>query len=201
MGASCPIGSFRDLTIRQRRLPWIRRWKIDFSSFHFFSRLFQGAQLLKRREFSLELKRRDRAWVLTEMLEFIVLPFLFPSKLKIWSFHFVTSCAGTAKKCTKKCDSRAELLFGSLNVLLIWRSSCRRLRKVPFSNDDADGNENVKTAIPVRFTKQNNKFARASRFLAHFFVVTARLWRKMPNFKFYGGSKQATTKFSFSFSF
>ena len=79
----------KDLTIWQRRHPRKRRWKIDFASFHFFSRLFQGAQLLKRREFSLELKRRDHAWVLTEMVEFIVLPFPFPSKLKIWSFHVV----------------------------------------------------------------------------------------------------------------
>ena len=54
-----------------------------------FSRLLQGAQLLKRREFGLELKRRDRAQVLTELVEFIGLPFPFPSKLKIWSFHVV----------------------------------------------------------------------------------------------------------------
>ena len=52
--------------------------------FTFFSRLFQGAQLLKRREFSLELKRRDRARIL---VEFIALPFPFPSRLKIRSFH------------------------------------------------------------------------------------------------------------------
>ena len=78
-----------DLTIRQRRRPWKRRRKIDFASFHFFSRLFQGAQLLKRREFSLKLKRRDRARILTEMVEFIALPFPSPSRLKIWSFHVV----------------------------------------------------------------------------------------------------------------
>ena len=54
-----------------------------------FLRLFQGAQLLKRRESGLELKKRDRARVLTETLEFIALPSPFPSKLKIWSFHVV----------------------------------------------------------------------------------------------------------------
>ena len=37
----------------------------------------------------MELKRRDRAQVLTEMIEFIVLPFPLSSKLKIWSFHVV----------------------------------------------------------------------------------------------------------------
>ena len=45
----------RDLTIRQRRRPWKVRWKIDFASFHFFSELFQGAQLLKRRKYGSEL--------------------------------------------------------------------------------------------------------------------------------------------------
>ena len=42
--------------------------------------------LLKRRGFWLELERGERA---TEMVEFIALPFPFPSKLKIWSFHVV----------------------------------------------------------------------------------------------------------------
>ena len=77
----------RDLTIRQRWPRWKRRWEIGFAFFRFFSRLFQWTQLLKRKEFWLELKRRDRAWVLTEMVEFIALQFPFPSKLKIGSFH------------------------------------------------------------------------------------------------------------------
>ena len=59
--------------------------KKDFASFHLFSRLFQAAQLLKRRDFGLELKRGDCARVLTEMVEFIVLLFPFPRKLNIWS--------------------------------------------------------------------------------------------------------------------
>ena len=45
-----------------------------------------------------------------------------------------------------------------------------------FSNDDGDGNENVKKSN--RFIEQNNKFARASRFFVHFFAVTARLRRE-----------------------
>ena len=76
-----------DLMIRQRWPRWKRRWEIGFAFFRYFSRLFQWTQLLKRREFWLELKRRDRAWVLTEMVEFIALQFPFPSKLKIGSFH------------------------------------------------------------------------------------------------------------------
>ena len=52
-------------------------------------RLSQFALLLKRRGFWLELKRGERAQVRTEMVDFIALPFPFPSKLKIWSFHVV----------------------------------------------------------------------------------------------------------------
>ena len=37
----------------------------------------------------MELKREDRARILTEMVEFIASPFPFSSKLKIWSFHVV----------------------------------------------------------------------------------------------------------------
>ena len=46
--------------------------------------------------------------------------------------------------------------------------------KGSFSN--GDGNENVKTAIGI--IKQNNKFARVSRFFVHFFAVSARLGRE-----------------------
>ena len=34
-----------------------------------------------------EAERGERAQVRTEMVVFIALPFPFPSKLKIWSFH------------------------------------------------------------------------------------------------------------------
>ena len=44
-------------------------------------------------------------------------------------------------------------------------------------NDNGDGNENGKKAIDL--DKQNNKFARASRFLVHFLLaVDARLQRE-----------------------
>ena len=52
-----------------------------------FSRLSQLTLLLKKRGFWLELKRGERAQVRTEMVEFIALPFQFPSKLKIWTFY------------------------------------------------------------------------------------------------------------------
>ena len=49
------------------------------------------------------------------------------------------------------------------------------------------------------FNKQNNNFARASRFFVHFFPVLHDYEVKMPNFAFYGGRKQATTKLYFLF--
>ena len=49
------------------------------------------------------------------------------------------------------------------------------------------------------FNKQNNNFASASRFFVHFFPVFCTTTIEMPNFAFYGGRKQATTKFYFSF--
>ena len=44
-----------------------------------------------------------------------------------------------------------------------------------FSNDDGDGNEDVKKAVGLDW--QNNNFARASCFFVHFFTVLARLRR------------------------
>ena len=49
----------------------------------------------------------------------------------------------------------------------------RLLGNREFRNDDGDGNENGKKAIGL--DKQNNNFARASRFFVHFFAVVARL--------------------------
>ena len=36
----------------------------------------------------------------------------------------------TAKKCTKKRDARAKLLFRFSNLLLLWSSRCRRRRRI-----------------------------------------------------------------------
>ena len=43
-------------------------------------------------------------------------------------------------------------------------------------NNDGDGNENGKKAVGLN--KQNNNFARASRFFVHFSTVVARLQRE-----------------------
>ena len=65
------------------------------------------------------------------------------------------------------------------------------------SNDDGEGNENVKKTN--RRNNQNNISVRALHFLVHFFAVTARLGRVFPFRTFYGGRKHTTTNFSFSF--
>ena len=44
-----------------------------------------------------------------------------------------------------------------------------------------------------------NNFARASRFFIHFFAVTRRLRRELPNFTFHRQRKHTKTNFSFSF--
>ena len=66
-----------------------------------------------------------------------------------------------------------------------------------FSNDDDDGKENVKTAIGLisKTTSLHvyHAFLCISLPLLHDYDV------KMPNFTFYGGRKQTTRKFSFSF--
>ena len=75
----------------------------------------------------MELKRGQRARVQSEMVQFIALPFPFPSKLKIWSFNVVV-VQWRQRNVQKKRDARAELLFCSLNLLFFWRSRCRRRR-------------------------------------------------------------------------
>ena len=66
-----------------------------------------------------------------------------------------------------------------------------------FSNHNGDGNENVEKSNG--FVKPNNNFARASRLFVHFFASLHDYNVKMPDFTLYGGRKQATTNFSFSF--
>ena len=60
----------------------------------------------------MELKRRDCARVLTEMVEFIALPFPFPSKLKIWSF-LVVVIRRLQRNVQKKRDARAKKNSGN----------------------------------------------------------------------------------------
>ena len=104
---------FRDLTIRQR--------KIDFASFETFSPYFQVTQLLESSEVGLELRKigdRDR------LQRYLAAPVLKSTKNLVISWR---NRAGTAKKCKKKHEARAELLFCSLNLLCFRRSRCPSL--------------------------------------------------------------------------
>ena len=76
----------RDLTIRQQPRPWKRRWKIDFTSFHFFRDYSKGPSSC--------LKEGSFGWSWREG----------PAP------EFRRKYTGTTKKCTKKRDARAELL-------------------------------------------------------------------------------------------
>ena len=73
--------------------------------------------------------------------------------------------------------------------------SYRYLLLGSLSNDDCDGNENGKKAIGL--DKQNNNFARASRFYVHFFAVIARLQRESS--KFHVLSRTGTQENNFLF--
>ena len=74
--------------------------------------------------------------------------------------------------------------------------SCKNGFKVQlgsFSNDDGDKNEERQKSNGS--VKQKNNFPRAARFFVHLRDYDV----KMPDFTLYGGHKQATTNFSFSF--
>ena len=74
--------------------------------------------------------------------------------------------------------------------------------KIPGSlcNDDSDGdgNENGKKAIGLE--KQNNNFARSSRFFVHFSAVVARLQREMVQVHVLSRTGTKDHNFPFSFS-
>ena len=84
-------------------------------------------------------------------------------------------------------------------VLSWWRSRVRIIGTLrSFSNDDGDGNENVKKATGL-LSKTTNLHVH----LAFLYISLPPLQEydvKMSNFTFYGGRKQATTNFSLSLS-
>ena len=62
---------------------------------------------------------------------------------------------------------------------------------------DGDGNENVKKQL-VKISTTTTLHVRPSRFFVHFFAVTARLRRDLPNFTFYRQREHTTTNLSYS---
>ena len=69
-----------------------------------------------------------------------------------------------------------------------------------FSNDDDEGiGRGRKRPKSNGLVKQNNNFARESRFFVHFFAVTARLRREIPDSTLYGGRKTSDDECFFLF--
>ena len=75
-----------------------------------------------------------------------------------------------------KCYRVLCILPNRRNVSFSLEENFREEMVKSLTNDDGDGNENGKKAIGL--DRQNNNFARASRFFVHFFAVVARLQRE-----------------------
>ena len=88
------------------------------------------------------------SWILKDCIEvrekkkkmFAGLVFTFSSKREIRHSHVVV-VQRRARKCTKKCDARAKLLFSLSNLFLFLPCSLPSPSSLrSFSNDDADSN-------------------------------------------------------------
>ena len=87
------------------------------------------------------------------------------------------------------------LRFG--NNTHAWKLSVHEMSVGSFSNDDGDSNDNIKKALGLlsktTSLHMHHTFLYISLPLLHNCDV------KMPSFTLYGGRKQVTTNFSFSF--
>ena len=79
-------------------------------------------------------------------------------------------------QCERSLRNKGTALLEDVNTDLQIPSSRCQLLSRDFKIQRRDGNENVKKSN--RFNKQNNNFARASRFFLHFVAVFARLRRE-----------------------
>ena len=119
-----------------------------------------------------------------------------------WVTGILTSGSYIATKKSRKSvyslrfNSRLKILV-LINVIIIIIIIVIVIIIREFSNDDGDGNGNVKTAIGLMSKTttlhMHHAFLYISWLLLHDYDV------KMPISTFYGGRKQATAKFSFSF--
>ena len=118
----------RDLKIRGRRRQRKRRWKSEFAFFQSSSRLLKSLTLSNppKVEFLRTISKfRYRGEISSLLVYFLC---------KTWNQAFSRrSRAVTAKKCTKKRDARAKLLFWLLNLLLFWQPRCRGRRRILMS--------------------------------------------------------------------
>ena len=119
-----------------------------------------------------------------------------------WVTGILTSGSYIATKKSRKrvyslrFNSRLKILV-LINVIIITITIVIVIIIREFSNDDGDGNWNVKTAIGLMSKTTTLHVHHA--FLYIFLPLLHDYDVKMPILKFYGGRKQATTKFSVSF--
>ena len=124
----------------------------------------------------MELKRGERARIQTEMVEFKALPFPFSSKIKIWSFHVVA--VQVQQRNVQKSLMYVQSCCFALNLLLFWRSFCRRRRSLVRSllrSKDGESNGNVIKAIgltPMWVTQDDLQKTRSQQYLQRSVVVT-----------------------------
>ena len=81
--------------------------------------------------------------------------------------------------------------------MMRWKYCWRRKTLGSLGNDEDDRNENGTKSIGL--DKENNNFARATRFFVHFFVVVARLQRETAFFHVFSrtGTKDNNLLFLF----
>ena len=126
----------------------------------------------------------------------------FPSSTKreIWHFHVVV--VQRRQEMYKK-SMMHKVLFDQSKPIAFLPFSLRRRRRCLSSllgslrNDDGDGNRNGKKARGLDW--QNNNFARASRFFAHFSTVIARLQRETAKFHVLSRTGKKDNNFLFHF--
>ena len=108
--------------------------KSEFTFFQSLSWLFQLAYFVKCKPTLLELNFYQPYPVIKRNKILSLLVFVLH---KTWNQAFSCgSCAGTAKKCTKKCDAFAKLLFCLVKLLLFLLSRrCRILNFLLFTID------------------------------------------------------------------
>ena len=113
------------LTIRQRRRPWKRRWKINSASYQTISRLSQ-IPVTKTKAIYVGAEKRGPPPSSDRDGRIYRLPFPSSKKLKIWLFHVVV-VQRDGKEMYKKawCPWRVVLLTKPIGF---WRGRCRRRR-------------------------------------------------------------------------
>ena len=92
-------------------------------------------------------------------------------KRQIRRFHVVV-VQWTSKKCTKKCDAGAELLFWSWNLLFFWSRRCGRRRGCLSS----PGDNSRHFMTPPLVSRRNDVWATTAEIPWYWRRVTTKIW-------------------------